>query len=195
MQAHANMKHTGLSAVEAAIDLARELASWAAMPRRSVHPLLGPASVNIGRIDGGIGATSVAPDCEMEVCFTYHPADERGLVCEIDALVEAWRARQDPRISFDLRELHNVQPFSTEPGLGAIRALARALGHDEVNPRGFPAGSDGRLISKLLNTPTVIFGPGDVSRIHRINEAVELAEVVAHAKALEAFLSSSLNPD
>jgi len=55
VQAHANMKHKGVSAVEAAIELARDLASWANMPDRKVHPLLGPASVNIGRIEGGIG--------------------------------------------------------------------------------------------------------------------------------------------
>lgn len=194
VQAHANMKHAGVSAVEAAIDLARELSGWAEMPHRSEHPLLAPASVNIGRIDGGIGATSVAPNCEMEVCFTYHPADEPLLIAEVDALIAAWRDRQNPAISLEVRQLHNVHPFSTDPALGPIKALARALGGEAVNPRGFPAGSDGRLISRLLGAPTVIFGPGDVSRIHKINEAVEVAEVVAHAKVLEKFLSSGIDP-
>lgn len=193
VQSHANMKHAGVSAVEAAIDLARGLLSWAEMPHRKVHPLLGPASVNIGRMDGGIGATSVAPDCEMEVCFTYHPADEPLLIQEIDALIAEWRARQNPVISMEVRELHNVHPFSTDSELGPIRALARALGRKTVDPRGFPAGSDGRLISRLLKSPTVIFGPGDVTRIHKINEAVELAEVSAHARALETFLSSGID--
>jgi acetylornithine deacetylase len=69
--------------------------------------------------------------------------------------------------------------------------LARALGQEKVSPRGFPAGSDGRLISRLLKCPTVIFGPGDINRIHKPNEAVELAQVVAHAKAIEKLLSTS----
>jgi acetylornithine deacetylase len=193
IQSHANMKHAGVSAVEAAIDLARGLLSWAEMPHRRVHPLLGPASVNIGRMDGGIGATSVAPDCEMEACFTYHPADEPLVIPEIDALIAEWRVRQNPAITMTARELHNVHPFSTDSGLGPIRALARALGRETVDPRGFPAGSDGRLISRLLKCPTVIFGPGDVMRIHKINEAVELAEVAAHAHALEKFLSSGID--
>jgi acetylornithine deacetylase/succinyl-diaminopimelate desuccinylase len=165
------------------------------MPHRTEHPLLAPASVNIGRIDGGIGATSVAPSCEMEVCFTYHPVDEPLLIPEVDALISAWRSRQNPVITLEVRELHNVHPFSTAPELGPIQSLARALERDEVSPRGFPAGSDGRLISRVLGSPTVIFGPGDVTRIHKINEAVELAEVIAHAKALEKFLSSSIHPD
>jgi acetylornithine deacetylase len=40
----------------------------------------------------------------------------------------------------------------------------------------------------------VIFGPGDVTRIHKPDEAVELAEVVAHAEALEKFLSAGVIP-
>jgi acetylornithine deacetylase len=195
VQAHANMKHKGVSAVEAAIELARDLASWANMPDRKVHPLLGPASVNIGRIEGGIGATSVAASCGMEVCFTYHPSDEALLIAETDSLVAEWRARQSPLIGLEVRELHNVQPFSTNPAFPSIKALARASGRNEVRPRGFPAGSDGRLISRLLQCPTVIFGPGDVGRIHKVDEAVDLTEVVAHAEAVEKFLTSSPGSD
>ncbi len=192
VQSHANMKHAGASAVEAAIDLANSLGEWSRMPHRKQHTLLGPTSVNIGQMTGGIGATSVAPDCEMEVCFTYHPDDEPLLVPEIDAIIAEWRMRQHPAITMEERQLHNVHPFSTDPDLAPIRSLARAMGRDLVDPRGFPAGSDGRLISRLLKCPTVIFGPGDVNRIHKINEAVAIAEVVAHARTLEAFLSSSI---
>jgi acetylornithine deacetylase len=191
VQAHANMKHRGVSAVEAAIELAYDLQSWARMPNRKIHPLLAPASVNIGRIEGGIGATSVANDCRMEVCFTYHPDDEHLLLAETDAIVADWLARQNPAIALDPRELHNVKPFTTDPDLDPVKSLARALGQEKVSPRGFPAGSDGRLISRLLKCPTVIFGPGDINRIHKPNEAVELAQVVAHAKAIEKLLSTS----
>jgi acetylornithine deacetylase len=191
VRAHANMKHRGVSAVEAAIELARDLESWAHMANRKVHALLGPPSVNIGRIEGGIGATSVANDCRMEVCFTYHPEDEPLLLAETDAIVAEWWARQNPAITLEVRELHNVRPFTTEPVLDPVKSLARALGRERVSPRGFPAGSDGRLISRLLNCPTVIFGPGDIDRIHKPNEAVELAQVLAHAEAIEKFLSTS----
>jgi len=93
----------------------------------------------------------------MEVCFTYHPADEALLIAETDSLVAEWRARQNPLIGLEVRELHNVQPFSTNPAFPSIKALAR--GRNDVRPRGFPAGSDGRLISRLLQCPTVIFVP------------------------------------
>ena len=107
------------------------------MANRKVHALLGPPSVNIGRIEGGIGATSVANDCRMEVCFTYHPEDEPLLLAETDAIVAEWRARQNPAITLEVRELHNVRPFTTEPVLDPVKSLARALGRERVSPRGF----------------------------------------------------------
>jgi acetylornithine deacetylase len=93
VQAHANMKHRGVSAVEAAIELARDLEGWAHASRRSEHPLLSPASVNIGRIEGGVGATSVAPSCRMEVCFTYHPDDEALLLSETEEITDGVRGK------------------------------------------------------------------------------------------------------
>jgi acetylornithine deacetylase/succinyl-diaminopimelate desuccinylase-like protein len=113
------------------------------------------------------------------------------LLPETDAIVATWRVRQNPAITLDVHELHNVKPFSTDPALAPVKSLARALGQEWVSPRGFPAGSDGRLISRLLKCPTVIFGPGDIDRIHKPNEAVELAQVVAHAEAIERFLSTA----
>lgn len=195
VQSHANMKQAGVSAVEAAIDLATGLRAWSEMAHRRVHPLLGLTSVNIGKMRGGIGATSVAPDCDMEVCFTYHQNDEQIIIAEIDAIIDEWRSNKHPKIEMSFRELHNVQPFDTAADLSAVRALALALGRDDIDPRGFPAGSDGRLISRLLKCPTVIFGPGDFSRIHKINEAVEIAEIVLHAEALERFLSCNFGTD
>jgi acetylornithine deacetylase/succinyl-diaminopimelate desuccinylase-like protein len=113
----------------------------------------------------------------------------------MNALLAEWRARQSRFISLEVRQLHNVDPFSTDPTLPSIAALARATGRNEPSPRGFPAGSDGRLISRLLGCSTVIFGPGDVGRIHKVNEAVDLAEVVAHAEAIENFLTSGADAE
>lgn len=192
VEAHANTKHLGLNAVELALDLAGELMSWADRPDRTLHPLLPPASVNIGRIDGGTGATTVAAECLLEVCFTYHPADAPTLVADVDEIVGKWRARQDPRATVALRELHDVRPFQTDPSLPAVAALNASAGQDLTAHIGFHAGSDGRLLDGVLGTPTLICGPGDIRRVHRADEAVELREVSAHAAALERFL---LNPD
>jgi acetylornithine deacetylase len=194
LEAHANTKAHGVNAIEAAFALAGRLAAWADRPERGRHPLLPAPSVNVGRITGGVGATTVAAECEFEVCFTYHPDDAPGLAAEIDAAVAAWRAGQDPRVTVEYAELHNVGPFETDPELPVVRALREAVDGGAGAPSGFPAGSDGRLFHRVLGVPTVIFGPGDIRRIHRPNEAVELVDVARHAAALASFLTAPAHP-
>jgi acetylornithine deacetylase len=190
LEAHANTKAQGVNAIEAALALAGRLAAWADRPERGRHPLLPAPSVNVGRITGGVGATTVAADCEFEVCFTYHPGDAADLAADVDAAVAAWRAGQDPRVAVESVELHNVRPFETDPELPVVRALRAAVDGGAGASSGFPAGSDGRLFHEVLGSPTVIFGPGDIRRIHRANEAVELADVAMHTAALASFLTA-----
>jgi acetylornithine deacetylase/succinyl-diaminopimelate desuccinylase-like protein len=71
-----------------------------------------------------------------------------------------------------------------------VRALRAAVDGGAGASSGFPAGSDGRLFHEVLGSPTVIFGPGDIRRIHRANEAVELADVAMHTAALASFLTA-----
>lgn len=188
--AHANTKALGVNAVEAALALVGRLVAWAERPERGRHPLLPAPSVNVGRITGGVGATTVAAECDVEVCFTYHPDDSPRLAADVDAAVAAWRAAQDPRITVEYADLHDVRPFETDPELPIVRALRAAVDGATGPPSGFPAGSDGRLFHEVLSSPTVIFGPGDIRRIHRADEAVELADVARHAAALASFLTT-----
>jgi acetylornithine deacetylase len=52
-----------------------------------------------------------------------------------------------------------------------------------------------RLLVNEGRTPTVIFGPGHVTRAHIADEAVPLDDVVACARALAAWVVTELVPD
>jgi acetylornithine deacetylase/succinyl-diaminopimelate desuccinylase-like protein len=193
--AHANFKHSGCSATELAMDLAGRLQTSTFGGRQGgEHPLLPPASVNIGRIEGGAGATSVAAECVVETCTTYHPGDESALAGTIDDVVAAWRAdHTDEPCSVDVELLHDVMPYETTTSDPLVGLLGRhAAGAAPFAPQGFPAGSDGRLFDQLLQCPTVIFGPGDIEHIHKPDERVDLAEVDRFADIVAAFLLEAL---
>lgn len=189
VEAHANTKYRGLSAIELGMDLARELLAWVGALRTEAHPLLPPRALNVGKFAGGDGATKVASLCEVEICITYHPADTDAVVTEIDSIIDTWHASQDSRLRLEVRELHNVRPFSTPVGTALVESLAAAVGSPNGPFIGFPAGSDGRFFSELLGVPTVLFGPGDIATAHRPNEGVPIAELVSHSVAMERFLT------
>jgi acetylornithine deacetylase/succinyl-diaminopimelate desuccinylase-like protein len=189
--AHANSKHLGCSATELAMDMARRLQTSTLSGReRREHPLLPPASVNIGRIEGGLGATSVAARCVMETCTTYHPDDEADLAGTIDDVIAGWRSdHADEQCSVDVELLHDVVPYETDVTDPLVAMLGRhATASGSFAPQGFPAGSDGRLFDRLLQCPTVIFGPGDIEHIHKPDEHVDLAEVDRFADIVAALL-------
>ena len=107
--------------------LARDLETWAHMSNRKVHALLGPPSVNIGRIEGGIGATSVASDCRMEICFTYHPEDEPLLLAETDAIVADWgraRIQRSHSTSTNFTTSNPLRQIPPSSGSSCWRALS-----------------------------------------------------------------------
>jgi acetylornithine deacetylase len=57
---------------------------------------------------------------------------------------------------------------------------------------GVPYGSDMRLMINEGGTPCVLFGPGDVRVAHAADEHVALAEVVACARTLAAWIVREL---
>jgi acetylornithine deacetylase len=59
---------------------------------------------------------------------------------------------------------------------------------------GVPYGADMRLLVREGATPTVMFGPGDVRVAHAADEHVELADVVACARVLAAWVVGTLAP-
>ncbi len=59
---------------------------------------------------------------------------------------------------------------------------------------GVPYGSDMRLLINEGGTPCVVFGPGDVRVAHAADEHVALADVVACAQTLAAWIVRELAP-
>jgi len=153
---------------------------------RKPHPLLGPATCNVGVIHGGVQVNFVPDSCTIEV-------DRRLLPGETTAAVLAGYQRM-------LDELSSVHPtldVTMEPPMVVDDALETAadsppaclasqlLGEMGLNPNlaGVPFGSDASKLARC-GIPSLIFGPGSIDRAHAAVEYVEIAQVV---RALEFY--------
>ena len=68
-----------------------------------------------------------------------------------------------------------------------IKTLQRAYGemsNEEAQIAGFPAGCDMRLRVLYGKTPSIVFGPGDISLAHRVDEFIRIDELVFFTKIL-----------
>lgn len=172
--------------VSALADYARGLA--ASPP----DPVLGPPSLSVGRIEGGLSANVVPDRCEIDIDRRLLPGES-----PLDAIERARSFLQD-RLGGDLGKITFLPPWVTMPALDPrgseswlppLRdAIATALGRTpEVI--GVPYGTDAGPL-RQGGLPCFVVGPGDIAQAHTKDEWVELAQVERAAEVLWKFAIS-----
>ena len=189
--AHAGRPSDGTSAIVAAADLIAEVEADAAALARRPHPDLGPATWNVGRIEGGHG-TSIVPDrCTLWIDRRLLPGEQPERI--LTDLVTRARLRisaRDPELAERIRFTGEVE--MTMPGFwcGADARLAvtaceavRELG-GEGRWEVWTASCEGGFMSAHHGAPTIVLGPGDITgQAHQPNERVRIPELELAAKA------------
>jgi acetylornithine deacetylase ArgE len=149
-----------------------------------VDPLLGPATLSVGRIEGGVSVNTVPDRCRVEIDRRLLPGED-GDAAAGDLLTYLRRHVGD-RVAFSFGD-----PWLSAPALdpaGSEELVARLLRAAEpvAGPRrvmAVPYGTDAGPLSRT-GVPCVVFGPGDIARAHTCDEWVPLDEVAAAAEIL-----------
>jgi acetylornithine deacetylase len=153
------------------------------------HPRLGPATLSVGRIDGGASVNTVPDHCRAEI-------DRRLILGESAAaapeeLAAFLRERTD--VPFECSRPWLMCPSLSPDGSADLTArLGRAI--DAVAQRhevhAVPYGTDASTLW-LAGIPAVVFGPGDIARAHTCDEWVPLDEVASAAEVLFRLATTS----
>lgn len=185
---HSSTPHLGVNAIYRMAAVVGSLADHAAeLAASEPHPILGPPTLSVGRIEGGQSVNVVPDACEIEVDRRVIPG-ERPLDCI--ARVEA--ALRD-RLPGGMEGVEFLPPWVRMPALApeaverggwveaVMQGVARATG---AVPRlgGVPYGTDAGPLS-AGGIPCLVFGPGDIAQAHTRDEWIELDQVRAAAEA------------
>jgi acetylornithine deacetylase/succinyl-diaminopimelate desuccinylase-like protein len=181
---HSSTPHLGINAIYrmgVVLDLLHKYAGMLAAS--TPDPILGPATLSVGRIEGG-QSVNVVPDwCEVEVDRRLIPGEDAASAMKtVKELAE--KLFEDPGC------VEMSQPWVHSPPLapqatGWVEPLSRAIetatGH---RPRlmGVPFGTDAGPLSEK-GTPCVVFGPGDIAQAHTKDEWIDLEQVHLAAQA------------
>lgn len=201
---HACLKGFGVNAIDKAMMLIRALyeleKEWLLTKR---HPFLANPTINIGRIQGGIGASIVADECtvdfdveflprEYDVDGNEHIVDKYAIQREVEAALaractaDEWLQQHPVKVDW----YQDTSAFQTDAAhplvTTALQSVADTLGKAGLS--GFPAGCDGVYLSNIGNMPVVIFGPGKINQAHTINEFLEIDQYISHIQALTNFI-------
>lgn len=185
--AHGSARSHGVNAIAAAarfvVLLEQDLLP--ALERR-VHPLLGPPSLNVGRIEGGDSPSSVAARCRVQLDRRWLPSEAPEQICaEIETLLERVR-NESPGLITRLGRapggmatmVHGPLETPADHPLVSCALEARTeAGAEPESPVAFGAWSDAALLWREAGIPCVVMGPGELSQAHSADEWVGVADV------------------
>jgi acetylornithine deacetylase len=154
-------------------------------------PRLGPPTLSVGRIDGGVSANTVPDRCRIEVDRRLLPGENPAAAPrDLEAFL-----RRYPGIDFPFSVSDPWLACPSLPADGSGELVAR-LGAAIDAVRGpheviaVPYGTDASTIAEA-GVPAVVFGPGDIAQAHTCDEWIDLAELDLAAEILYRFARGS----
>jgi len=153
-------------------------------PRK--HPFIGPPTMNIGTIRGGVQVNFVPDSCQIEIDRRLLPGEERNTVLkEIEAVINEIR-REIPHIEVVIEAPYQYSPAMETPEAApvvrlAIQACEKILGHSKIDS--VPFGTDAAKLTQA-GISSIVFGPGSIDQAHTVKEWVDVNEV---ARAAQIF--------
>lgn len=194
--AHGGTCYEGVNAIEKAmIAIAKLQELEKARNLRITDPLYSqipiPIPINIGKIKSGEwpssvpdiaiieGRMGVAPDEDMK------SAEQELERCLIEAAEsDHWLKKNPPHVEwFGGRWL----PGNLEEGHSLMSVLSKsfeAVKGKQPAVEASPWGTDGGILSRIGNTPVVVFGPGVTEAAHDVNEYISIQEVFDAAEII-----------
>lgn len=182
--AHGARPHLGRNAVHAMAKIVEVLENnYAARLVKRSHPLLGPATVNVGMIRGGTQPNIVPDLCEISVDRRTIPGETNATVIhEMRGLLR--QHGFTPEI-IDDKGAASCLPMETNPALPLVQSLMRTAG--QRSAQGVHYFSDASVFAHG-GTPAVLFGPGDIAQAHTANEWISLRSLERATEVLTNFL-------
>ena len=157
---------------------------YAAQLRKRKHPLLGAATVNVGKISGGTQPNIVPDFCKISV-------DRRTLPGETDAKVKreiaAFLRFMKLSANISSTKLAPALPLETNYKLPLVQQYLKCVG--QTKPLGVHYFCDAAILS-AGGIPSVVFGPGDIAQAHTEDEWISLTELERGKNLLLQFLNS-----
>jgi acetylornithine deacetylase/succinyl-diaminopimelate desuccinylase family protein len=185
--AHGSTPESGRNAIDAAARVILALSEHAGRLRTRTHPLIGPTTLNVGTIQGGLVTSIVPAECRFTIDRRVIPGDSIDrAIADLDQLLDRLRA-QDPTLEIERRVMMAVPPVEVSEDLPLCRIIrettARVLGRD-LGYTGLRGSTDAATFQSA-GIPTLIFGPGSLSKAaHRADESVPLVELHAATRIL-----------
>lgn len=188
---HSSRPEEGVNAIYRMARVLAVLEEYAAALPELVpaHPLCGPATLSVGRIEGGVSVNTVPDECTIEIDRRCIPGEDGvGIIDDLKSYLQE-------RIDF---EVEFLPPWITGAALpddinGAwsdrlLEQIATVAGpHRKM---GVPYGTHASRIA-ATGVPAVVFGPGSIQQAHTKDEWIAIDELEQAAEIYYRFCATA----
>lgn len=156
------------------------------------HPLCGPATLSVGRIDGGISVNTVPDECSIEIDRRVLPGEDGVKVMQ--QVEDYLRHRLD--VDFKMLPPWLIGESLSDHNNGAWADQLMSVITRHVGPRkkiGVPYGTN---VSRFAVTgvPSIVFGPGSILQAHTADEWIDINELRQASEIYFDFCSQAVIP-
>lgn len=185
---HSSRPEQGVNAIYRMAWLLNGLEEYAEQLRKQPpDPVLGPRTLSVGRVTGGVSPNTVPDFCRIDVDRRMVPGETAAAAAaDLRAFLERYPGIDFP---FTCTQSHaaclplspaNSGELATR--LGAV--INSVVGTHTVHP--VPFGTDASTVAEA-GIPAVVFGPGDIAQAHTKDEWIDLAQLEPAAEILFRF--------
>ncbi len=188
--AHSSKPHLGVNAIEYMAQVIIALEQDTRRLSLRSHPLLGPATCNVGVIRGGVQVNFVPDRCEIEIDRRLLPGENREQVlADYQRLVDKLAADQAGMRVVMHPPMLSDRPLETNSSSPAVQTMVRVLEQLGLDRElvGVPFGSDASKFA-AIGIPSMILGPGSIDQAHAAEEYIECSQVVQAVEIYRQFL-------
>lgn len=184
--AHAGNPADGTNAIYGAAAIISEIERWHHELAAAAHPLIGPATWNVGTVRGGTGGSIVPAECEIVLDRRLLPTDDPSVV-----LADTRRRIEElglpsRGLGVQVEMTMDMPGFETPTDHELVRITHAALasaGGSNLPLGGWTAACDGGYVNRDEAVPVVVLGPGSVqTQAHRADESVGVTELLTAAR-------------
>lgn len=188
--AHSSKPHLGVNAINHMARVILELEKDHRQLAAVEHPLLGPATCNVGIIHGGVQVNFVPDRCAIEIDRRLLPGESiEGVLAHYQRLLDDL-SRQHSTMQFEMEApMLADYPLSTSADSPPAQLASQILSGMKLNetPCGVPFGSDASKLGRQ-GIPSLIFGPGSIDQAHAAVEYIDLDQVQRAFEFYREFL-------
>lgn len=185
---HSSRPEQGVNAVYRMASVLKGVEDYAEKLRVSANDaLLGPPTLSVGRITGGVSPNTVPDFCRIEIDRRLIPGENPATaVSDLDAFLRKYPGINFPFTSTPPRlACPPLNPAASGELVSRFGAAINSVAgrHDVI---GVPFGTDASTIAET-GIPAVVFGPGDIAQAHTKDEWIDVNQLEPACEILYRF--------